>query len=87
MVIEGKDYKIEKLTDAPFYNLSKLVTVNAGTDKERTEFKIVGYGMPFDTCIKQIVDNRMAKLEGTYSPKEYVNLYEEMVNELGKDFE
>ena len=51
---------MEKLTDASFYNLSIPVKVNAGTDKEREEFKIVGYGMPFDSCIKQIVDYRMA---------------------------
>lgn len=87
MVIEGKDYKMDKLTDAPFYNLSRLVTVNAGTDKEREEYKIVGYGMTFDACIKQIVDHKMAKLEGTYSPKEFVDLYEELVMELGKDFD
>ena len=87
MVIEGNDYKMEKLTDASFYNLSIITTVNAGTDKEREEFKIVGYGMPFDRCIKQIVDYRMAKLEGSYSPKEYIDLYENMVVELGKDFD
>jgi hypothetical protein len=87
MVIEGNGYKMEKLTDASFYNLSIPVKVHAGTDKEREEFKIVGYGMPFDSCIKQIVDYRMAKLEGVYSLKEYIDLYENMVNELGKDFD
>ena len=87
MVIEGNGYKMEKLTDASFYNLSIPVKINAGTDKEREEYKIVGYGMPFDSCIKQIVDYRMAKLEGVYSLKEYIDLYENMVNELGKDFD
>ena len=87
MVIEGNGYKIEKLTDAPFYNLSITVVINVGTDKEREEYKIVGYGMPFDSCIKQIVDYRIAKLEGTYSPKEFVDLYEGLVMELGKDFD
>lgn len=87
MTIEGNDYKMEKLTDASFYNLSIITIVNAGTDKEREEFKIVGYGMPFDSCIKQIVDYRMAKLEGSYSPKEYIDLYENMVVELRKDFD
>ena len=87
MVIEGNGYKMEKLADASFYNLSILTKVHAGTEKEREEFKIVGYGMPFDVCIKHIVDYRMAKLEGSYSPKEYIDLYEEMVNELGKDFD
>ena len=87
MTIEGNGYKIEKLTDAPFYNLSITAVINVGTDKEREEYRIVGYGMPFDSCIKQIVDYRMAKLEGTYSPKEFVDLYEELVMELGKDFD
>jgi hypothetical protein len=87
MEIVGEFYKIEKLEDAPFYNLSLLTTINAGTEKERTEFKIVGYGMPFDSCIKRIVDYQLQTLEGEYTIKEYLEKYEEFVEIISNEFE
>jgi hypothetical protein len=87
MEIVGEFYKIEKLEDAPFYNLSLLTTINAGTEKERTEFKIVGYGMPFDSCIKRIVDYQLQTLEGEYTIKEYLEKYEELVEIISNEFE
>lgn len=87
MEIVGKFYKIEKIEDAPFYNLSLLTTINAGTEKERTEFKIVGYGMPFDVCIKRIVDYQLQTLEGEYTIKEYLEKYEELVEIISNEFE
>lgn len=87
MEIVGEFYKIEKIEDAPFYNLSLLTTINAGTEKERTEFKIVGYGMPFDSCIKRIVDYQLQTLEGEYTIKEYLEKYEELVEIISNEFE
>ncbi len=86
MVVEGKGYKMEKLTDASFYNLSILTKVNADTDKEREEYKIVGYGMTFPDCLQRIVDFRLNQMDGIYSLKEFIDIYEEIVNEIGKDF-
>ena len=54
MVIEYGKFKMEKLEDAPFYDLSILSVINAGKENEREEFKIIGYGMPFDSCIKRV---------------------------------
>ncbi len=87
MVIEYGKFKMEKLEDAPFYNLSVLSVVNAGKENEREEFKIVGYGMPFDSCIKRIVDYEIKQIEGVYTIKEYVEKYEELVNKIGNEFE
>lgn len=87
MTIEGDFYKIEKLDDAPFYNLSILTKVNKGTDKEREEFKLIGYGMPFNTCIERIVDYQLKNLEGIYSVKEFLEKYKELVNKIGNEFE
>ena len=86
MLIEGNGYRMEKLSEARFYNLSIPVLVNAGTDKEREDWKIVGYGMPFKECIRRIVDYRMRSLEGSYSIREYLDLNKELVEKLGKDF-
>lgn len=87
MVIEYGKFKMEKLEDAPFYNLSVLSVVNAGKENEREEFKIIGYGMPFDSCIKRIVDYEINQIEGIYTIKEYVEKYEELVNKIGNEFE
>lgn len=87
MLIEGKGFKMEKLKDAPFYNLSILNIVNKGTDKEREEYKIVSYGIPFDVCIKVIVDHKMRQLEGIYTVKEYIEKYEQFINEIGDEIE
>lgn len=87
MLIEGDFYRMEKIKDAPFYNLSMLTIINKGTDKERSEFKIVGYGMPFDSCIKRIIDYQMQSLEGIYTIKEYLEKYEELVNIIGNEIE
>ena len=87
MVIEGKDFRMEKLKDAPFYNLSLLTTINKGTDKEREEYKIVSYGIPFDVCINKIVDYKMRRLEGRYTVQEYIEKYEQFVNEVGNEIE
>lgn len=86
MEIKGTDYKMEKLVDVPFYNLSRLVTINKGTDKERQEYKVVGYGMPFKSCIERVVSSKLDELEGTYSVKEYLEVYKEAVQKLFKDF-
>ncbi len=87
MVIEYGKFKMEKLEDLPFYNLSVLSVINAGKENEREEFKVIGYGMPFDSCIKRIVDYQMQSLEGTYTIKEYLEKYEELVNIIGNEIE
>lgn len=87
MVIEYSKFKMEKIENAPFYNLSILSVVNAGKENEREEFKIIGYGIPFDSCIKRIVDYEINRIEGIYTIKEYVEKYEELVNKIGNEFE
>ena len=70
-----------------FIILSVLSVINAGKENEREEFKIIGYGMPFDSCIKRIVDYEINQIEGIYTIKEYVEKYEELVNKIGNEFE
>jgi hypothetical protein len=87
MVIEGKDYKIEKVNDSEFYNLSMLSVINKGTDKEREEFKIISYGIPFEVCIKKIADYRLRNIEGTYTLKEYIEKFKDIIKELEDEIE
>jgi len=87
MTIEGSFFKMEKIDDSAFYNLSLLTKINKDTDKERVEFKLVAYGIPFDSCIRKIVNYQLRELEGTYTIKEYIEKYEELVNIIGDEIE
>ncbi len=87
MTIEGSFFKMEKIDDSAFYNLSLLSVINKDTDKERVEFKVVAYGIPFDSCIREIVNYQLRELEGTYTIKEYIEKYEELVNIIGDEIE
>lgn len=87
MIIQGNGYKMEKLADAKFFNLSIVTTVNKGKDSERSDYKIIGYGIPFDICIKYVVDYRMRELEGEISVREYVEKFKDFVDIMDEDFE
>lgn len=87
MIIKEQDFIIEKLDDLSFYNLSFSTVVNKGKEDERTEYKVVSYGIPFHTCIEMIVDYRMKNVEKELSLKEYVEKYKEEVNKIGELFE
>ena len=43
--------------------------------------------MPFDVCIKRIVDYQLQTLEGEYTIKEYLEKYEELVEIISNEFE
>lgn len=82
--IKDLDFEMEQLKATPFFNLKLPVIVNEGKDNERTDLKVVGQGMPFETCIQKIVSMRFANDDTTYSAVGYMNAYVEQVNELTK---
>lgn len=76
-------------TSGSFFDLSILSKVNEGKDNEREELKLVGHGLPFEECIKQIVSFKMKELiipEKQYSVKEYISLYSKTIDEISKLF-
>lgn len=81
------NFKIKKLKEVMFFDLSELITVNAGKDSERQEYQVISYGIPFESCIKQIVDHQLRNIEGEFTLKEFVELYDEKVREIAKHFE
>lgn len=87
MKIKEEDFMIEKIQDQNFFNLSFNTTVKKKDGTEVSEYKIIAYGIPFDTCIKKIVDYRMRSKEGECTVKEYVKLYKQEVNKIGNLFE
>lgn len=87
MKIKEEDFIIEKIQDQNFFNLSFNTIVKKKDGTEKSEYKIIAYGIPFNTCIKKIVDYRMRSKEGECTIKEYVKLYEQEVNKIGNLFE
>lgn len=82
IIIKDLDFEMEQLKATPFFNLKLPVIVNEGKDTERTDIKIVGYGMPFETCIQQVVSKRFAEDDTIYSAREYILEYISKVEEL-----
>lgn len=86
IVIEDYDFKMEQVKSSPFFNLSMMVAINEGKENERYELKIVGYGLPFESCLKKIVSYKLEELDITCSVSEYLELYTKETDNLMKLF-
>lgn len=84
MTIIGPNFKIESCKEGDFFNLSFLTIVNKDKEDEREEYKISSYGIPFNTCLERIAYKKLDTIEGNYSVDEFLDLYEEIVNDIGK---
>lgn len=82
MIIKEKDFEMVQLRDGPFFDLSMLVSVNAGKSNERSEMKVVGNGMTFDSCIRYIVSARLTAQESEVSLSDFISKYAEEVNKI-----
>jgi hypothetical protein len=83
IIIKDMDFEMEQLKTTPFFDLKMPTVINAGKDNERTEMKLVGYGMPFHTCLQHIVPYKLNKLDKTFSVIEYMQAYIKVVDEIG----
>ena len=66
----------------PFFDLYQMVKVNEGKENEREELKLTHYGIPFETCIKNVIHHKIQDKE--YSLADYVTAYEKAVKELSE---
>ena len=84
IVIKTEEFEMVQVHTGPFFNFSALTTINAGKETERKEMKLVAYGLPFETCMKQIVGMEMAKEKGEMSAREYIEKYKNAVEKVSK---
>lgn len=82
LVIKEKNFEMVQ-TSGPFFDLSILSKVNEGKENEREEMKLFAHGLPFDSCIKQIINHFIDKNK-VYSAKEYINEYKKAVDKIEK---
>lgn len=81
IIIKDSDFEMVQHKQSTFFDLTMPVTINEGTEKERSEMKVVGYGMTFEACLKKIISQR---LTGTYTISEYITAYSEEVFKISK---
>lgn len=79
-IIEKEFQMVQKT--GPFFDLYQMVKVNEGKENEREELKLTHYGIPFETCIKNVIHHKIQDKE--YSLADYVTAYEKAVKELSE---
>lgn len=84
MKIEEKDFILESENEkGNFFDLSLLTTVNKGKSNERSEMKIVAYGIQLPVALKYIAHYRASNNLGEVATlKEYLTEYKEAVRRL-----
>jgi hypothetical protein len=66
-IIQGSDFVLKCLDEASeHYDLYLLKVVNKGKENQKYEFKIYGYGMTIETCMKKIIQYRVRKRKGVF---------------------
>lgn len=80
--IEGKDYRMEQVGKTPFYNLYFLEYVHKDKPNERSELKLFGYSVPFNSCIDYIVNKRLNDSDLTLNINEFIKFYEKTLREV-----
>lgn len=81
IILKDLDFEMEQVKNLPFFDLKLPAVINEGKPNERVEFKIVGYAMPFEACINEVIAYKLYKIDKTYTLQEY---FEATINELNK---
>lgn len=79
--LKDADFEMEQVKHLPFFDLKLPAIINEGKANERIEFKIVGYAMPFEACINEVIAYKLHKIDKTYTLQEY---FEANIQELDK---
>jgi hypothetical protein len=84
LTIKDKEFEMVQVKGTPFFNLSILTPINLGKENERMEMKLLGYGLPFETCLQTMVSIKLSHKEDTCTVLEYISLYKATVEEISK---
>lgn len=86
ITIEESDFKLTQTSDnSSFWDLELLYTIRPKGKDPREEFKIAGYGMTMEFCIKKIVNHRIAKKHPeTINMKTYLTEYKQILKEISE---
>lgn len=83
MIIEEPDFKMTSVDDTgDFWDLELLYTVKPKGKPEREEFKEMGYGLKFSTCVRKITNYRLSRKKEIRGFREYVLDYIKELDEI-----
>lgn len=82
ITIKAQDFEMKQVKELPFFDLIMPAIINEGKDNERIDMKIVGYAMPFEACIKEVIAYRLGQVDKVYSIAEYIHDYQIEVDKI-----
>ena len=83
MVIEEHDFKLTLCGECSnLWDLELLKTIKPKGGEIRQEFKNVGYGIPFESCIKRIMNYRLSEQRDSYDLKSYLEEYKSQLAKI-----
>lgn len=75
---------MEQYKNTPHFDLKMATVINEGKPNERTEMKVVGYGIPFESCLQLIISYRLHKENRVYSILEYIDAFNKETDKISK---
>lgn len=81
MIIQGPDYKMT-LCNGHSWDLELLHESKSKSGEGKSEFKVYGYGMSMESCLKRIIHYRMDKKVSVLDLKGYLDEYNKLLKEL-----
>ena len=79
MIISDIDFKMEQVKSSPFFDRYFLEKIHEGSEKERSEFQLYGYGMTFESCVKHIISYRLAIKYKELTTAQYIQVFKKEV--------
>lgn len=84
MIIQEEDFRM--IPCGALWDLELAKTIRPKGGEPRVEFKSEGYGMTMESCIKRVINKRIADKKETLSLKEYLDEYKQQLDTLNKLF-
>lgn len=84
MIIEEKDFRLTPVKECGnLFDLEILKIINKGKDNERSEFKIIAYGIKLESALQYVANHRIAdKYTDIIDLKTYLKEYKNIIAEL-----
>lgn len=76
LIVKDHDFEMEQCKSSPFFDLKIATIINKGKANERTELKLVGYSMPFESCVEYIIAHRLSEKNLSLSITGFIEVYE-----------
>lgn len=80
MIIEEEDFRMSQINEhSPKWDLELIHVVKPKGKESRKEFKVAGYGLPFESALERIIQYRLHNKhqEDAVKLKDYIKEYKD----------